>query len=137
MNDNLTKMVELEPSPLAAARAREFIAGASNAIEESAVDTAALLTTELVTNSYRHADLRPDDEILVRTSVSGAVLRVEVCDNGPGIDTDVRAPGLLETQGRGLWMVNVLSSRWGARRHDGFSCVWFEIAGGGSPAESG
>jgi anti-sigma regulatory factor (Ser/Thr protein kinase) len=122
------RFVELEPSPLAPAIAREFVAGSSNHLGEETLDTVQLLTTELVTNSYRHADLGPDDEILVRTLMAGPALRVEVCDAGPGIDTHVEAPELLETEGRGLWMVNVLSSRWGTGRHKGLRCVWFEIS---------
>jgi anti-sigma regulatory factor (Ser/Thr protein kinase) len=122
--------LQLAPSPRAPAEARDFVAGvsASTAMDDSALETAQLLTTELVTNSYLHAGLGPNDEILVWMSLSGPLLRVEVCDCGPGIDAAVAAPELLDTEGRGLWMVNVLAARWGTARRHGLSCVWFEVS---------
>ena len=43
-----------------------------------------LLTSELVTNSIRHAGLGPDDYIEVAATWSGTVLRVIVRDSGSG-----------------------------------------------------
>src|SRR5688572_22231174 len=43
---------------------------------------AELLTTELVTNSIRHAGLGPADHVDVTASWSGTVLRVVVRDSG-------------------------------------------------------
>jgi serine/threonine-protein kinase RsbW len=100
-------------------------------IPGEAFDTVELLVTELVSNSIRHAGLRPTDRIRVRTRAEGDVLRVEVFDGGPGgsVAGGIRpSPGA--ESGWGLWLVDRLATRWGHRR----GCYWFEIGiGAGAP----
>ena len=100
-------------------------------IPGEAFDTVELLVTELVSNSIRHAGLRPTDRIRVRTRAEGDVLRVEVFDGSPGgsVAGGIRpSPGA--ESGWGLWLVDRLATRWGHRR----GCYWFEIGiGAGAP----
>lgn len=88
---------------------------------------ACLLTSELVTNSIRHAGLRATDCIHVSARWSGRRLRVDVHDGGrlrgpPGESGAIR-PHPSEESGWGLYLVERLASRWGRSR----GRYWFEL----------
>ena len=89
---------------------------------------AALLTTELVSNSVRHAGLDTDDAIEVRIDRYDRTLRVSVRDGGSwapreGVAGSIRpSPGA--ESGWGLYLVDRLAARWGTDRGGG---VWFEL----------
>ena len=87
---------------------------------------AAVLTSELVTNAVRHGGGgSEDDTIIVHVAIAADVLRVEVCDGGPGFARpDVLRPRA-QGGGNGLILVERLSSSWGVAGDDG-TCVWFE-----------
>lgn len=92
---------------------------------------AELLTTELVTNSIRHADLGPGDHIDVTASWSGTVLRVVVRDSGSGaFPTGMVAGSIRPSPGRqsgwGLYLVDKLATRWGTNL-GGSAGFWFEL----------
>lgn len=98
------------------------------------VDRAALLTTELTTNSVRHSR----GPALVRLMWLCPVLRVSVWDRGPGLPP-VGCPAVAEPyadSGRGLVILDALADRWGGcgagegpYGPDG-KTVWFELAVG-------
>ncbi|MFE5818151.1 ATP-binding protein [Streptomyces sp. NPDC056479] len=94
---------------------------------DSLADIAALLVSELVTNSLRHAT-GPIDVRLVRPNRLGDVLLVEVSDPLPDPPRE-RVPHLEDESGRGLQLVAHSSQRWGTRpgRNAG-KTVWFELA---------
>jgi len=85
---------------------------------------AVLLTSELVTNAVRHADLQDADAIRLEIATQPNAVRVTVIDDGPGFD-----PGRIQpdrgTGGWGLKLVAVLSDRWGTQA--GPHAVWFEL----------
>jgi two-component sensor histidine kinase len=93
---------------------------------------AALLVSELVTNSLLHADLGVDDTVLVELALNEACLAITVTDPGShGL------PHLLpldsgRPHGFGLRLLNDISSRWGVRLHPGALQVWCELALGES-----
>lgn len=94
-------------------------------------EDAVLLTTELVTNSIRHADLGPDDHVDVTASWSGTVLRVIVRDSGSGVPpSDIVAGSIRPSPGGqsgwGLYLVDRLSTRWGTNL-GGTVGFWFEL----------
>ena len=108
------------------AAARRFVRAALESVEADpvVVDTAELLTDELVTNAIVHANSK---SYLSIKAVKGAV-RVEVSDPDDRLPTmapaDTAAPG-----GRGLVIVNGMASAWGAERgRDGGKTVWFELS---------
>jgi anti-sigma regulatory factor (Ser/Thr protein kinase) len=86
------------------------------------VPTAALLTSEVVTNAVVHTDGPVD----VRARFDDERLRVEVRDASPipprRVDVVDDAVG-----GRGVRLVDALSSAWGTSRIDHGKIVWFEL----------
>ena len=109
-----------EHAPRAARDALSFV-GAD--IPEEPLQTASLLTSELVTNSVVHGPSSPSNVGLF-ISVERNVLRVEVSDGSSHAATP-KAPG--EGGGFGLTFVAEMASRWGAGRDDGVNVTWFEL----------
>ncbi|HEV8624250.1 MAG TPA: ATP-binding protein [Acidimicrobiia bacterium] len=108
------------------AAARRFVRAALESVETDPVviETAELLTDELVTNAIVHA--RCKSYLFIRAAKG--IVRVEVTD------PDDRLPSMatLDTEalgGRGLVIVNGLASAWGVERTaDGGKTVWFELS---------
>ena len=98
--------------------AAEGVVGSSNQVIE-------LLTGELVSNAVQHGPAGGDVRVGVR--VDGAMVRVSVRDEGTGRPRLAR-PDVAATSGRGLVLVEALSSAWGTVDHaDGGKTVWFEV----------
>jgi anti-sigma regulatory factor (Ser/Thr protein kinase) len=87
---------------------------------------ARLLVTELVANSVRHAGVRGSEQITVRLTLRDAILRVEVIDPGTGFAVEDRPLRPVGPGGRGLLIVDAVSSRWGVNGRRPFT-TWFEI----------
>ncbi|MBH5337132.1 ATP-binding protein [Streptomyces pactum] len=98
------------------------------------IERAALLTSELTTNSVRYSD----HPVCVRVRWEHPVLRVSVSDSNPELPA-VLKPGAEDECGRGLFILEVFADRWG-----GFSLgkevfgmggktVWFELGLGDPP----
>jgi DNA-binding NarL/FixJ family response regulator len=89
---------------------------------KSEIELVELLVSELVTNSILHA--RSDVEVSV--TIAADVARVSVFDSSPDppVRKTVRPDG---TTGRGLLMLDALSSAWGIAFAPGGKSVWFEI----------
>jgi anti-sigma regulatory factor (Ser/Thr protein kinase) len=88
-----------------------------------------LVVSELVTNAVEHGlgaislTVRVDDD-----GVFG-----EVVDEGGGFEREARERGPGDLRGRGLHIVDAVSSRWGV--HEGTTHVWFELARRDAPAK--
>lgn len=92
-----------------------------------------LLTSELLTNSVRHASLDSGERIGLRVVASSERVRVEVRDGGPGFEKpSPRSPGPEQDSGWGLYLLERLTDRWGVGWND-LVCVWFEIEYGDAP----
>ena len=90
--------------------------------------TAALLTTELITNSLRHANLDTGEEIALHTTCSDGTLYVEVSDRGRGFNPlEVLSSRTSDPPSHGCNLIDTLADRWGFRRSQHLCCVWFEI----------
>jgi anti-sigma regulatory factor (Ser/Thr protein kinase) len=117
--------LRVPPVPEAVGRVRDAVVDLG--LPAALVDDARLLVSELVTNSIRHAGLRPDDWVRVRADWSGHRLRVDVLDDqdaseGSGLAGGIR-PDPSGESGWGLYLVDAIASRWGRApgRH------WFEL----------
>ncbi|WTW98798.1 ATP-binding protein [Streptomycetaceae bacterium NBC_01309] len=114
----------LPAEPCAAGEARSYVRRFLDCHGLSTLaDDAVLLTSELVTNALRHATGAPE----LRISLSGNDLRLEVFDGGHGIPSPRTAEDR-DTDGRGLWLVDRMATRWGFDRAHGTKSVWCELA---------
>jgi DNA-binding NarL/FixJ family response regulator len=114
---------ELPAEALSAGRAREAVTSALiSDVNDTSLDTLVLLTSELVTNVVAHArttchlgvELFPD------------VVRVSVSDES-GTPLQPRTAKLEDESGRGLSLVETLSSNWGIITRTSGKTVWFEV----------
>src|SRR5258707_294107 len=87
---------------------------------------AALLASELVTNAIRHAG-DEDDPVELVVSWAGAQLRVEVHDGSRSAPAPVHALPYAEA-GRGLMLLDSLSTEWGYRETASGKAVYFTLA---------
>ncbi len=110
------------PADLAApGRARDFLDQLPHLAAEERSDL-KLLVTELVTNSLRHAGLKPSDTIMLDVEVGPDVIRTTVRDKGRGLNPE----HIPEAAGWGLKLVARLARAWGTRGNDEQQ-VWFEL----------
>lgn len=117
-------ILDLSASPRAPGRARRELDDLDRWLDRETVDNVHLLVNELVTNSVKFAGRGTIQVRLARREGDG--IRVEVHDDGPGFVPSGDRPALTETGGRGLFLVEALSDRWGVSMA-GRTCVWFEI----------
>ena len=110
--------------PASVARIRRFAVETSRtAAPEVDADTVALLVSEVATNALVHGAGR----VRVRVKPTGHGLRVEVHDEDATLPSRRQATPLDEG-GRGIALVDALSSGWGAERTPDGKTVWFEVA---------
>jgi anti-sigma regulatory factor (Ser/Thr protein kinase) len=107
-----------------AASARRFVGTALQrwGCRDDFIERVLLLTSELVTNAYRHAG--SDTRVSIRSD--GECIRVEVRDAGTG-DVEIRPLDVNRTDGRGLHIVDALADRWGHHSGRDGTVVWFEL----------
>lgn len=117
----------LDPHVRAVPQARRIIRAelARWGLHEHA-DTAELLVSELVTNALQHAwgPIR----LRMSHSVDGRTLRCDIADGCPATPPAARPPARTdEEHGRGLHLVEQLSTRWGILRTPAGKLIWFEL----------
>ncbi len=123
-----TAKVILDDDPRAASVARRFIGDEVRrwGVAEEYAETAQLCLSEIVTNAYIHAGT--PCEVLV--GLDAGVLSVMVRDQGGQAEEDA-APltdeDPMRVHGRGLMLVEALTSRWGSERDKDGMTVWFVI----------
>jgi anti-sigma regulatory factor (Ser/Thr protein kinase) len=108
------------------AAARRFVRTALESVEADpvVVETAELLTDELVTNAIVHVGSKSYLSVLA----AEGVVRVEVSDPDDRLPS-IAAPDADALGGRGLVIVNGFASAWGVERAtDGGKTVWFELS---------
>jgi anti-sigma regulatory factor (Ser/Thr protein kinase) len=130
-------LVRIFPAlPISAAVARTWISdlfdlwAASGAVGEEAAEqlnVAQLLLTELVSNAVRHTD----ESVRLCVRLTGQRLRIEVADTSERMPV-LRRPEVAAAEGRGLRLVDTLSSEWGVQLDQHGKIVWFELDLSGS-----
>lgn len=97
--------------------------------DDGVVDDARLVLSELVGNAIRHATPLLNGTLLIRWRLEGGRLLLTVCDGG-----GVTAPTRLDARpdalgGRGLTIVEALSSSWWVERTRQVSAVhvWMDL----------
>jgi anti-sigma regulatory factor (Ser/Thr protein kinase) len=113
------RTVQLPTDARAAQVARRELEAAATRLPPDRRADARLLTTELVTNAFRHG--HPPITLIIDEREDH--LRVEVADAGEGRPRRSPEPGA--HGGWGLLLVETTADRWGVA--DGSTNVWFEI----------
>jgi anti-sigma regulatory factor (Ser/Thr protein kinase) len=113
----------LASEPASAGAARRFVRRhlGRRRLPEQAVDAAVLVSSELVSNAWRHGE----GEIELLVSTHDDRVRIEVTDKGRGQVPRVREK-YDESGGWGLRIVDQLSLRWGVS--EGTTHVWAELS---------
>jgi anti-sigma regulatory factor (Ser/Thr protein kinase) len=108
--------------PIASQRdAREIVRARLGERPAEIVETAVLLTDELVSNAIEHGAGRP--RLVVE--IDESQLHVEVHDDNPRVDLAPAVVEPLSPRGRGLAIVNGLAASWGVSPHGTGKAVWF------------
>jgi anti-sigma regulatory factor (Ser/Thr protein kinase) len=104
----------LAPELGAAAAARRALDGFRGELEEDVIERSALVVTEVVTNSVTHARLTAAQPIDLNIQLSPGCLRIDVTDQGTrNFNPVATPPDAGQASGRGLWMIDQLTDRWG------------------------
>lgn len=106
------------------AEARRIVRSNLADADGALVETAELLTSELVTNAIVYGVGEPT--LVIEVDDHG--IRVEVYDTNPNMD-DVQPLALnpLDVHGRGLAIVDALASAWGVEPRRSGKAVWFRL----------
>ena len=116
--------LSLRRQPVEVARARRHVAQVFADVHEDARSTLQVLTSEIVTNAIAHGE----GEIVLRTSRAPGEARVEVLDDSAQ-PPQLGSAAVDAEGGRGLMLVEALSTAWGVRRAQGSDgkAVWFTV----------
>jgi anti-sigma regulatory factor (Ser/Thr protein kinase) len=114
----LTLPPDSSAASLARAAATRFLA---HKVRPTRLGDLSLVISELVTNASVHGR----GTIILRLQLDGQTIRGEVIDDGAGFKREIRARGPEDVGGRGLFVVDALTNRWGV--DEGTTHVWFEI----------
>lgn len=107
-------------APAAARRAIVAVLGGWGFRDEMWLEAAAIVVSELVTNAVRHGGGA------VQFTVQSHDGRVVLCvADGSTVVPRRRDPD--DAGGRGLAVIEALSTRWGVRDHQGGKQVWVEL----------
>ena len=119
-----SRRIRLSAGPDAVGEARRQVRAAITAWDVPVdPDIAALLTSELVTNAIKH---ETGDTVTVFITCSYGHLRVDVHDTSRFFPVMLDAAADEET-GRGLMLVDMLSSKWGCDRTPAGKAVYFML----------
>lgn len=120
----MSKSQTFDNSPASVSLARQFARRALRGSPPEVVEAVTLMVSELATNCVRHAD-GPFD---LRVSRVPGEIRIEASDRGAG-EPNVRSPAPADPNGRGLQIVDMLSTAWGYYSESGSGkTVWFTVA---------
>ncbi|MEV4094994.1 ATP-binding protein [Streptosporangium saharense] len=105
-------------------RVRGFL-GEEHPVSEDVV----LLVSEVVTNSVVHSASGAGGQVAMTVEVGARSVLVEVSDAGSGASAPHVRNDPQAENGRGMFLVDLLASRWGVRddRRGGRRTVWFEV----------
>jgi anti-sigma regulatory factor (Ser/Thr protein kinase) len=115
-------------TPASAGQARRFVESVLAGGLEHLSYGATMMVSELVANAVLHTGT--PIEVVVRADEDR--VRVEVHDGSPQLPVRKHYSTMSGT-GRGLLLVEQMSSDWGSKRTDHGKVVWFEIDGRSAP----
>jgi len=96
-----------------------------------------ILVCELVVNAVVHGGSDQSGRVELLIGAAPRSIRIEVRDDGVGLEGPPTPSSVSESGGFGLLIVDRIATRWGTATDEG-SCVWFELdRGGRTPTGSG
>jgi serine/threonine-protein kinase RsbW len=115
-----------------AASAAEVRAGltadlAGHGLPAEVTNDAALVATELITNAIRHGRPLPSDEFVVAWSTEDEGVLIQVTDGGGLSHPRLMSSGPEDISGRGLAIVDSLTSSWGVDIDSDRVTVWAKV----------
>jgi serine/threonine-protein kinase RsbW len=122
----VTRQFETAPTTVPRARHSVMVDLIDAGVAIDTIETAALLATELAANAVQHSDAA-EYTIDVDVDIDLRRVHVEVGDSDDRFPLrPLREPADADN-GRGLLLVDSLSSRWGVRSNEPGKTVWFEL----------
>ena len=119
--------VERAPASVGAVRRRLRASLRDGGVPVGVSQDAELVLSELLSNAVNHGSGLPGGMVHVSWEVTGDVVRLSVRDGGASTTpTPRRSPSSAEG-GRGLAIVEVVSTRWGTSVVEGGLLVWAEL----------
>jgi hypothetical protein len=106
-----------------ASYARQIVRSTLSGAPRDAVETAALLTSELVTNAMVLADVDP--QLFLDTREGHIHVEVRDADLNHAFDPCCKK---WTPRGWGLDMINALATSWGSEARGDCEAVWFDLA---------
>jgi GAF domain-containing protein/anti-sigma regulatory factor (Ser/Thr protein kinase) len=129
----VAERLQLGDEPDAVPRARRFaVAALSGLCPDELVDDAALVISELVTNAFLHGE----PPVVVRISARAHLIRIEVADDSRSAPVRGR-PDSNAMTGRGMGLIESLSSRWGVAPEANGKKIWCELEDMSDPLSRG
>ena len=122
-----TLWVQADPASAATVRHRVSAALADLHVGEELIADVALVATELVSNSIRHAAALPDGGLCIDWEVDDGAVLLRVTDGGSTTRPAMGRPGAAALDGRGLVIVDALANRWGVESDSAGVTVWAQL----------
>lgn len=121
-----SSVVLLPYAPASVADARWLLAGdlRQAGVSPAAAGDAALVVSELMSNAIRHARPLPGCLVEVTWELDGTSVEITVSDGGSATRPHPAYASLSSLGGRGLAIVDHLSSSWGVSSRDSRTTVW-------------
>ncbi|MBO2464638.1 ATP-binding protein [Actinomadura violacea] len=110
-----------------APEARAFVRRVAPYIDAEALADIALCVDELVANACEHTASGLGGRVTVIVSAAEGMLRVTVLDDGGTAGAPCVRADPCDEDGRGLWLVDALSTAWGSHSALGGTAVWAEF----------
>lgn len=107
-------------------RIRRWLRATLTTFPDDLLGDVLLVCTELVSNAYDHA--RGPRDVRVALRRGGRVIRVEVEDGSPQAPLTPNKSSAGPFRGRGLTLVQQISTRWGVLTGRGRKTVWAEFS---------